>query len=294
MGLINSEDTHQSSDEEDVDEEAALSAKYKVEGVMFEHNGESISLQTPAEVAAWIRDRRRQFPTQKRILQKADEAAARRVGELEFLRKIKGKSGVRREGGQEAPEANATEKEKSKRTRKPLVRSRPNLDVSGQLQGRTATKDAPFEAEVKPEALDLGLGYASDTASDRNNSSELSDSSVVSSSTDSSEESDNDSDADDSEAPPETKSVKVPVAPVVVPPPPRVMQQPKQKKVEVCPYWAKHGTCKYGSRCKNPHPEKSVANPMGLYERMVQQELEKADRLALDAIKYLGRNGFLG
>jgi hypothetical protein len=33
---------------------------------------------------------------------------------------------------------------------------------------------------------------------------------------------------------------------------------------------------------------------MGLYEKLVEQELVKADQLALDAIKFLGQNGFLG
>jgi hypothetical protein len=286
LGLTHGGDLHQSSDEEDVDEEAAFAENYKVEGVMFEHDGESISLQTQAEVAAWIKDRRRQFPTQRRIMQKAEEAAAKRASELDFLRKIKGKGATRNEGTQ------ASQAKDNKRKKKPAARPKPALErLHSKPQESIAKNGTPSELEPKPHALDLGLGYASDTDPASNESSHLSDSSVVSTSSESSDESD--SDADHSDAPPETQSVKVPIARVVVPPPP-TLRQPKQKKSEVCPQWQKKGTCKFGRHCKNSHPKESEAKRVGLYERMVEQELEKADRLALDAIKYLGRNGFLG
>jgi len=296
LGLTNGEDGHQSGDEEDVDEEAVLAEKFKVEGAMFEHNGESISLQTQAEVAAWIKDRRSQFPTQRRIMQKAEEAAAKRASELEFLRKIKGKPAMGKEGAQPTPDPQ-TAQTKNKRKRKPAARLNANLEeIRSKVRESMIKKNAPSGPKRMPKAHDLGLGYASDTGSASGESSVLSESSVVSSSSELSDDSDSISDADDSDAPPETQPVKVPIAPVIVPPlpPPPTSRQVKQKKIEVCPQWAKKGTCKYGRHCKNPHPKAGEAKRVGLYERMVEQELEKSDRLTLDAIKYLGRNGFLG
>lgn len=291
LGLTNREEEYESNDEEEVDEEAAFVAKCKVEGIMFQHNGESISLQTQAEVAAWIKDRRRQFPTQKRIVQKAEEAAAKRASELEFLRKITGKPARRKASVQHDSISHLAQTKKSS--------AKPKADLEGlrkKVQESMAKKDeVPFKPQIKPKALDLGLGYASDTASDSDDSSELSDSSVISSLSESSADSDSDSGANDSDAPPAAQSSKVPIAPVAVPPPPStlVLPQPKQK-INICSNWKKNGKCKYAQYCKYPHPKEGKANRVGLYERMVEQELEKGDRLALDAIKFLGRNGYLG
>jgi len=85
------DDSSSDEEEEDMDEEAAFAEKVKVEGIAFEHDGEMISLQTAADVQAYIKDRRRNYPTQQRIAEKAQEAAARREHELEFLYRVKGK-----------------------------------------------------------------------------------------------------------------------------------------------------------------------------------------------------------
>ena len=276
-----------SSEEEDVDEEAVLADKIKVEGVAFEHNGEMISLQTAADVQAYIKDRRRNYPTQQRALEKAQEAEARRKAELEFLHRVKGK-----------PERLAPEPRPAK-AKKPLKideKAREETDRKREELAalRKRLHETMMQKPSQPTSL-LGAGYESDTGSDAT-SSVLSDSSVVSSSEESEEESEEEEESD-SDAAPETTSSKAAPPPVNVPPPAPV----SAPSTQVCKNWSRNGKCKFKKGCRWAHPpqekgtdKEKVEKKMGLYEKMVEQELEKADRLALDAIKYLGQNGFLG
>ena len=71
-------------------------------------------------------------------------------------------------------------------------------------------------------------------------------------------------------------------------------------------HYKRTGRCQFGKDCRYRHEDgdrggdkgkrrvKDEPRRIGLYERMVEQEVDKAERLALEAIKYLGRNGFLG
>jgi hypothetical protein len=141
-----------------------------------------------------------------------------------------------------------------------------------------------------PSVVDLGLGYESETESDAV-SSVLSESSVVSSSEEEEEESE--SESDDGDEAPEATSSKIAPPAIRVPPPPRVPLATESKETRMCSNWKRNGKCPYRWKCKFQHPPKDDKLP-GLYERMVEQELVKADQLALDAIKYLGQHGFLG
>jgi hypothetical protein len=277
------QDESSSSEEEDIDEEAAFALNTKVEGVAFEHNGEMISLQTPADIQSFIKDRRRNFPTQKRAAEKAEEAAQKRAAELEFLYRVTGK----------------TRKSKDVvRQEKPPKTIKKSREVDkGKQEELAALRKRLHESMVNkqgaPGSVDLGLGYASETDSD-DSSSVLSESSVVSSSEESSGESDSESEGGDSDAP-EPQSSKV-APPVVNIPPPVQPAQPTR----VCHLWGQNGKCRFGASCRYAHPPdrkgkaKEQEKRMGLYEKLVEQELEKGDRLALDAIKYLGQHGFLG
>lgn len=283
----------ESSDEEDIDEEAAFSEKLKGGGFAFEHDGETISIQTGAEVAAWIKDRRKNFPTQKRIMEKQEEAARKRTAELEFLRRVKGKppkerkeandTPARPSKGREEPEHNSVKQEAEKKRQEELAVLRKKLHES------------MVQKQSKPAVVDLGVGYDSETESDEE-SSVLSESSVVSSSEDSDSDSRSDSGSDsESNEAPETTSSKVAPPPIKVPPAPPAASRTETKSNKLCTNWKRNGRCPYYSKCKYEHPPREENNKLpGLYERMVEQELVKADQLALDAIKYLGQNGFLG
>lgn len=296
LGLTHREEDLESSAEEDIDEEAVFVSNVKVEGgVVFEHEGESISLQTPAEIAAWIKDRRKQFPTRKRIAEKAQEAAAKRASELEFLRKIKGGANKKRVEVQRTRTTTKDMKVFSETRRSDLEELRKNAreSVKESVSLEQKKSQTPIGAR-KPKCIDLGLGYDSETVSEEDESSELEDSSVVSSSEDA--DADSDRESDDSDAPPVQHSSTRAPTPITVPPPPltQVVKEPEAERPDICFRWKQFGKCKYGSHCRYSHPQKEEPKRMGLYEKMVEQELEKADRLALDAIKYLGRHGFLG
>jgi hypothetical protein len=64
----------------------------------------------------------------------------------------------------------------------------------------------------------------------------------------------------------------------------------------MCNSWRQHGKCPFGHSCRFKHPPKDAKKEKrtGLYEKLVEQEMVKADQMMLDAIKYLGQNGFLG
>jgi hypothetical protein len=286
------EPAHESSEEEEVDEEAAFAAAEVKEPMVFEHNGQQISLKTPAELAAWRRDRRKQFPTQKRIEEKAQEAVEKRAGELEFLRKISGKRKIPRDQPPPVTENQTYERQAptvSKGAELDRLRKKLQDDVQAKKHLNTLRPNntSMNETPSKPSAIDLGLGYGTESDSNTDASSILSESSVLSSSSE-----DTDSDSDSA---PEEEPSKIAPAPINVPPPPPKLA-PRQPETRVCSMWERTGRCKMGNRCRFVHPNKEEKENkrITLYERMVEQELEKADRLALEAIKYLGQHGFLG
>lgn len=298
LGLTQAHHISESGDEEDEeDEEAAFAAKWEGQGITFEHDGDVISLQTGAEVAAYIKDRKKNYPTQARMAEKAREAREKRANELEFIRKLKG-----------LPRPDQTFKESQTgplQQKKKTLSEQSHVGISmlenlpkKMSQGKGSNCCAsvpPTSTAVLP--VDLGVDYGTGTDTEANSdsdatSSALSESSVVSSS----ESSDNPADSSDDDTPPESQSSKTPIAPVAPPPLPRhsdrAAANSDQVKIKVCPQWKATGRCKF-KYCRYKHAEEQP-NFVGLYERMVGMELEKADRLALDAIKYLGRNGFLG
>lgn len=283
----------------DEDEEAAFAAKWDGQGMTFEHDGDVISLQTGAEVAAYIKDRKKNYPTQARIAEKAQEAQEKRATELEFIRKLKGLPKLKRNS--EQPQE-GTEWRKKKTLHEQSHPANPMLgNLSKRVKRDRGSKHGTsvLSASTPFQSLDLGVGYGTGTDTEANSNSDsdatssiLSESSVVSSS----ESSDGAVDSSDDDMPPESHSSKTPVAPISPPPPPRLLNQAvanlDQAKTKVCPQWKTTGKCKF-KYCQHKHAEEPLKF-VGLHERMVEVELEKADRLALDSIKYLGRNGFLG
>lgn len=263
-----------SGSDEEVDEEAAFATNIK--GMVFEHEGQTISLQTPAELLAWRKDRKKHYPTQQRIEQKAREAAEQRAHELEFLRRVKGLSSDQNRGNHvpRATEAEMSEYNKQQaETQKSVEQQQDDWD-KGVLKRKQMLPQneapEPTVAEREPEAVDLGLGYGSETESDNEVSSELEESSVVSSSEESSK--DSDSDDDDSDAAPEEQSSKTVNVPVVSPPEP---SKPKFEKArskrdpgKECVQWKRYGKCNYGDRCRWRHPPKEAEKIVGLYEKV--------------------------
>ncbi|KAF1935718.1 hypothetical protein EJ02DRAFT_460130, partial [Clathrospora elynae] len=288
LGLTQPPPRVESSDEEEMDEEAAYSQKLKGGGFAFEHEGETIAIRTAGEVAAWIKDRRKKFPTRQRIMEKAGEAANKRMDELDFLRRLKGKPPMpRNEDRQDQPlRARDTSKEGQMKQQEPAKardtskEDRIKQEAERRRQEELAAlrkklHESMMKKHAAPAAVDLGLGYDSETESDEE-STVLSESSAVSSSEESS-----DSEPDDSDAAPEPTSSKVAPPPIRVPPPPRPAPPQLVKKSEkTCHIWRRTGRCGYGNTCTYAHPPKGKnqekdkeVKHVSLYERMVEQEL---------------------
>lgn len=292
LGLSQQPVPDEISDEEDIDEEAAYTEKLKGGGFAFEHNGETISIQTGAEVAAWIKDRRKNFPTEKRAIEKAEEAARKRAAELEFLRRVSGKPPREHNIDTEIQQTKPRERRQDNKVKKDdgVKQEADNRRQEELAALRKKLHESMVKKQSAPNVVNLGLGYESETDSDAE-SSVLSESSVVSSSE---EEDESESESDDNNEAPEPTSSKIAPPPIRVPPPPRAPKKAETKSMSVCTNWKRNGKCPYFSKCKYQHPSREEDKLPGLYERMVEQELVKADQLALDAIKYLGQNGFLG
>lgn len=299
-------DTEDKDDEEDIDEEAAYAQKLQGGGFAFEHNGEQITIRTAAEVAAWIKDRRKHFPTQKRIVEKAEETARKRARELEFLRKLKGPP---REGAHEdmprveKPPRLQKPRQESEDVRKPAKEDKEQEDLAAL---RKKLHESMLDKQDRVRAVDLNLGYESDSslATDAE-SSVVSSSSEDSSSEEEEEEEEKEEEKEEDvlseDEAPTSLSSKAQPPPIRVPPPAPPPPQPTPKPdgnqgtKKLCDTWQRTGRCKFSNHCKYAHPPRSqdTSRP-SLYDRLVEQECVESDGRALEAIKWLGNNGILG
>ncbi|KAJ5092184.1 Zinc finger CCCH-type [Penicillium alfredii] len=82
LGLTPKTEEHESSEEdEDVNEESKLAPGSDAAPLQFTYKGQTATLQSATDIAAWIAERRKRFPTQARIEEKkkaAEEAKAAR------------------------------------------------------------------------------------------------------------------------------------------------------------------------------------------------------------------------
>ncbi|KAK9237308.1 nuclear fragile X mental retardation-interacting protein 1-domain-containing protein [Lipomyces kononenkoae] len=81
---------NEAEEDEDVDDEAALGWHPAASGATATIPGTTISLQTEEDIAKWINERKKNWPTVKRIQEKEEELR-RKQAEAEEARKAKGK-----------------------------------------------------------------------------------------------------------------------------------------------------------------------------------------------------------
>ena len=77
LGLTPKTEDHESSEEEDIDEESKLASMQLSDtnsALQFTYKGQIATLNSPSDIAAWIEERKKRFPTKKR----AEEAAERK------------------------------------------------------------------------------------------------------------------------------------------------------------------------------------------------------------------------
>ncbi|OOQ84580.1 CCCH zinc finger protein [Penicillium brasilianum] len=166
LGLTPKTDDHESSEEEeDVDEESKLAqtSADAAAPLQFSYRGQTATLQSQSDIAAWIAERKKRFPTQARIDEKkkaADEAkAARDAARLE-KQKEREKDKEKHKAKQQAPPPMSTGEAAAKsdpvldaamKAQRKAEKIKRNLDRE---QKRFAKAEAEAEAaRLKVEAL---------------------------------------------------------------------------------------------------------------------------------------------
>lgn len=300
-----------SDSEDDIDEESRLVSVASPDDVQFEYKGQTSALRTPAEIVAWIAERRKRWPTQEK------REAARKEAE-EKKRRWEEEKRKKAEVIQAAKKKRAEDSQNTlvqKRSQKPRAQSlsvpAAGSDANHEAQARAEhLRRKALRAQKKFEAAESELLKASpDTLAEENvarstlegtsddsedDSNGLSDSSNLTDSTSSLG-----ADADSDSAPEESSS-KVEVEEIA-----NTSRQPPRAK-KPCQFFAKHGTCKYGAKCKYSHDANQVSSRhtqiaatghktgrKGLWQVMVEREEEEERKKVLNAIIALGKQGVL-
>ncbi|KAK5153005.1 hypothetical protein LTS14_008113 [Recurvomyces mirabilis] len=309
---------------ENIDEEALhaeLGAK-----LTFEHNGVVLTLNNAVDLAAWQDERRRNWPTNARMAErvmekrkvgderrrlltttvasKQDSAAAVRQVRREAAKAQRGSTS--RSTALDRSTASKSPMSDLDRARKELVKQEAKLSA---LRKQVSTSQAALDdararentrnVTAHEESPDIEL-ESETVIKDRESdvSSVLSESSVVSSGP-----LDPGSESDDDDLP-EESTTKAPVTTT------------EQRGQRVCRYFAASGYCRDGDACGFRHelaPGARVSQPRqqqqpredraprldpvntdrkSIYQRLMEQQQEEEDRLALKVIKHLGKAGF--
>jgi Nuclear fragile X mental retardation-interacting protein 1 (NUFIP1)/Zinc finger C-x8-C-x5-C-x3-H type (and similar) len=269
---------------DDEDEEAKLASIITTTsqiGLTYEYNGQTATLKTPADIAAWVAERRKRYPTAAKAEQakeKAEEkkrkydeeliakSKARRQQREEYEKKKESEAKVARwiQGGTVAvkeKEDDAAEKarlktekliERAAKTQKKLVKAQNALKKAQQASASKQTPNTTFEDEEGFSGIMDGHAeypsmQQSKSVDDLDVSSALTDDSdeATSSSGSSSEES-------DSESAPDVRTTKR-AAPDRVLPPPRPTPPLGLALQNLCRNMMNSGVCKHGKRCKYSH-----------------------------------------
>lgn len=184
LGLTPKTDEHESSEEEDdVDEEARLApvATGAAAPLQFTYKGRTAALQTPAEIAAWIAERKKRFPTQSRVEEKKKAMEEAKKARDEALRQKESRKQEakrpqkdarsqkeQRPSSADPVDAAAKAKQKADKLRRKLMKEQKRVEKAEadaerarmrveQLQKGTTgvegeTKSAPEEGQIQPEA----------------------------------------------------------------------------------------------------------------------------------------------
>ena len=282
------------------------------------HHGELSSLKSPAEIAAWIAERKKRYPTIARIEQNKKrehemhelrQAALKAQNEARDKQKDQGRierqgtsklqdKGARVEslGGKKSAEMSKVKgtlgerQEKIERLEKRLAKEKLKIQ-SHKVEGGLSAPASGLREALSPDTKEKSVRNLNDEVADNKTSSVSSDESTTID-TDSDGSTSTSEYSSSSEAP-ETISKKRP-NPQKVPPPKRPVS-----KVPLCHNIARFGKCiKTGCRFRHDNPAHQ-SQPMekradlNLYQKLVQQEKDEEDKVVLAAIMYLGDHGRL-
>lgn len=312
-----------SGSESDGDEESRM-ASSEPSGLQFEYNGSLATLKTAADIAAWISERRKRYPTRaKTEAAKMAEVERRQRLEQEKQTKLETKrhklhenKKSHRQVRDDPKSSNSTamfDKERphgveaKKDSGKALAREISALDQTQDYEHAALKNDSSVLARntkmihprdgksaisqiSKPVTEVLDDGFIHDTS----DSSELTDSEMTSSSGSS-------SDSEDDSAPEELSSKSAGL---------NYSRAPQTKDTSsrpVCRALSKYGRCKYGSTCRYSHDlparrskrqlktemNSTSSKRRSLWQAMVEKEQEEERKQVLQAIIALGKSGVL-
>ena len=239
----------------------------------------------PADLAAWIEERKKKYPTKERREQKQAELAQRRAAAAEQASKDKS-----------AKQANGSDDRKIEKQRMKAEKLRKQLERAEQkvqeamkagMKRKRDSGDVGDEDDIKIEgdAVDQVIATATAGASLSDSDSDSEGSSEYTDATDS-----------EDETPQHFTSKRN--APVQVPPPAK-----KNILQRHCKYFSTGGTCGRKGKCRFIHDEAVRAaairekdlngGRMTLAQRLTQNDKEKDDLMVLKSIKYLYDKGML-
>ncbi|KAH7060797.1 nuclear fragile X mental retardation-interacting protein 1-domain-containing protein [Macrophomina phaseolina] len=269
LGLTPRSDVHEDS-EDDADEEARFQATG--EALHFEYKGRSSTLKSAEDIAAWIEERKRRFPTKERIAQKQKEEEERKRAreQAQAEKRLKYQTSETQTKKRKRKDGDGQDKaiRKAEKLREKLRKAEEAVaKAKGEYGSQNKDDTAPKRSLV--------INYDSEDSADQTGeetSSLNESSSEVSTDSDSDDSSSSDNDSDDNPPPEEESSAKRPLR-VHLPnrkAPPTEASRPRQDR------------------------HKQEPKRMTLRERMLEQQRRQEAELALRAIKLLGQSGMLG
>jgi len=149
LGLTPKTEDHESSEEEDIDEESKLAVTQSSgpgSALQFTYKGQLATLKSPSDIAAWIAERKKRYPTKKR----AEEAAERKEQQKKLTqetresrkkewKKTKASEDKKREGSDEAVMA----KMKAKKLRKQYEKAQKRV---AEIEAKSKVTEGPILA----------------------------------------------------------------------------------------------------------------------------------------------------
>ncbi|OAT08252.1 CCCH zinc finger protein [Blastomyces gilchristii SLH14081] len=151
LGLTPQTEEHESSEEEDdVDEETKLSQTITTGELKFSYKGQTSTLQTPTDIATWIEERKKRYPTRARVEERLKEAEEKKqaVKEAREAKRAK-ENALRQQKYADQEEARRLQEARMKKEKDKLDRK---LLKEEQQQSLDPT-DAAAKAKLKAEKL---------------------------------------------------------------------------------------------------------------------------------------------
>jgi hypothetical protein len=280
---LNTEDRDESEDE-DVDEESVVAPSLPRDKLVVTYRGRTANLSDPAELAAWIEERRRKFPTKAKAeenrkerekigleRQAAREAAikqrnAAREAEaktrsnatdksLKRGKKGKCERAIRSSSNKDSAKSeiskdqNSVEKAREKALRKIKAQQdklkRMEEALLNDDQHIPSTSESKYGGTTPQQLVDIDNNVSATSDSDL----DLDD---WTSSSGSSSSSSKDSSSENGDSAPEETTTR-PRGPVRVPPPAREKPKPQKCQPRPCKFFAANGHCRQGKRCRYAH-----------------------------------------